>query len=223
MIPLLNEWGAKVVLCAILPDDVPTVVRHLRAYRQEADLLILAGGIGPTPDDITREAVAETAGVPVVLDPEARAMLEARYPSSGEGNPYRMLMASVPEGAELIPNPVSAAPGFFIDGMAAFPGVPVILQGMFEWVRSRIRGIPQSRVTLYSDAPESRYAGLMKETMLRFPEVGIGSYPTMEGKYRVRVVFRAERMEDASSAANAFEDGLRGLGFGIQDRKEEPA
>ena len=223
MIPLLNEWGAKVVLCAILPDDVATVVRHLRSYKEEADLLILTGGIGPTPDDITRDAVADVAGVPVVLDPEARAMLEARYPSGKELNPYRMLMAHVPEGAELIPNPVSAAPGFYIDGIAAFPGVPVILHGMFDWVRSRIRGTPQSRVTLFSDAPESKYAGLMKEVMERFPEVGIGSYPMMEGEYRVRIVFRADRLEQASLCADDFAKGLRAIGFEILDRKEDAA
>jgi molybdenum cofactor synthesis domain-containing protein len=222
MIPLLNEWGAKVVLCAILPDEIPTVVRHLRAYKAETDLLILTGGIGPTPDDITRDAVAQVAGVPVVLDPEAKAMLEARYPSKGESNPYRMLMAHVPEGAELIPNPVSAAPGFFIDGMAAFPGVPVILHGMFEWVRSRISGTRQSRVTLYSDAPESKYAGIMKEMMDAYPDTGIGSYPMMEGSYRVRIVFRADRFERAAACADAFTAALEKIGYAILSRSEEP-
>lgn len=222
MIPLLNEWGAKVVLCAILPDDIPTVVRHLRAYKEEADLLVLTGGIGPTPDDITRDAVARVAGVPVVLDPDAKAMLEARYPAQGDPNPYRMLMAHVPQGAELIPNPVSAAPGFFIDGMAAFPGVPSILHGMFEWVRPRISGRRQARVTLFSDAPESRYAGIMQAAMDSHPEVGIGSYPMMEGSYRVRIVFRADRLESAAACADAFTDRLAGIGFSVLSRTEEP-
>lgn len=223
MIPLLNEWGAKVVLCAILPDDIPTVVRHLKAYKEEADLLVLTGGIGPTPDDITRDAVARVAGVPVVLDPEAKAMLEARYPDKGDRNPHRMLMAHVPQGAELIPNPVSAAPGFFIDGMAAFPGVPSILHGMFDWVRPRISGKRQSRVTLYSDAPESRYAGIMQEAMDSHPDVGIGSYPMMEGGYRVRIVFRADRFESAVNCADAFTARLGEIGFPVLSRTEEPA
>lgn len=221
MIPLLNEWGAKVVLCAILPDDIPTVTRHLRAYKEETDLLILTGGIGPTPDDITRDAVAAVAGVPVVLDEEAKAMLEARYPSKGDPNPYRMLMAHVPQGAELITNPVSAAPGFFIDGMAAFPGVPSLLQGMFGWIRPRIAGKPQSRVILYADAPESRYAGIMEGLMTRYPEVGIGSYPMMEGNYRVRVVFRADRFSDASACADEFTRQLEAVGHSVASRTEE--
>jgi molybdenum cofactor synthesis domain-containing protein len=222
MLPLLNGWGAKVVLCAILPDDVPTVVRHLREYRKETDLLILTGGIGPTPDDITREAVAEVAGVPVVLDPQAQALLDARYPPHGEPNPYRLLMAHVPEGAELIPNPVSAAPGFFIDRMAAFPGVPAILHGMFDWVRNRITGIPSARVTLFSEAPESRYAGIMKSLISEFADVGIGSYPLMEGRYRVRIVFRAGQLARAAACADRFTAMLAEIGYGIVSRTEEP-
>ena len=120
MIPLLAEWGAETALCAILPDDIPVVVRHLRRFREEVDLLVLTGGIGPTPDDIARDAVAEVAGVPLIVHPEAKAALEAR-PYKGSNPEYRMLMAQVPKGATLIPNPLSPAPGFFIDRMAIFP------------------------------------------------------------------------------------------------------
>src|SRR4030067_684836 len=91
MLPLLNEWGAEVALCAILPDDVPTAVRHLRSFLAEVDLLILTGGIGPTPDDITREAVATVARVPLVVHPEARACREADYGKRMHEN--RMVMA----------------------------------------------------------------------------------------------------------------------------------
>ena len=132
LLPLLNDWGAEVVLCAILPDDVVAVARHLMVYRKEAELLILTGGIGPTPDDITREAVARAAGVPLVVHPEARALLERYY--GDRINENRILMAQVPEGAELIPNPVSVAPGFHIAGMAAFPGIPRLLREMIGFV-----------------------------------------------------------------------------------------
>ncbi|MCL5885095.1 MAG: competence/damage-inducible protein A [Deltaproteobacteria bacterium] len=128
LLPLLNEWGAEVALCAILPDDIDVVVRHLRAYLKEVDLLVLTGGIGPTPDDITREAVARVAGVPLAVHPGAKALLSEYY--KDRMNEYRMLMAQVPEGASLIPNPVSAAPGFCIAGMAAFPGIPRLLHEM---------------------------------------------------------------------------------------------
>jgi molybdenum cofactor synthesis domain-containing protein len=220
MLPLLNEWGAETVLCAILPDDVGVVVRHLRAYLEEADLLILTGGIGPTPDDITRDAVAEVAGVPLVLHPEVKAALEA-HPYKGANAQYRLLMAHVPQGATLIPNPLSPAPGFFTHRMAVFPGIPRMLQAMFGWVKPLVSGARRSRVTLYSMAPESSYAGIMREAMEAFPDVGIGSYPMSEGEYRVRVVFRGREFDRTSACAARFEERLAGIGFQVLRRLEE--
>ena len=220
MIPRLAEWGAETALCAILPDDIPVVVRHLRRFREEVDLIILTGGIGPTPDDITREAVAEAVGVPLIVHPEAKAALEARS-YKGANPEYRMLMAQVPQGATLIPNPLSPAPGFFIDRMAVFPGVPRMLQAMFEWVKPMVSGRRKSRVTFYAMAPESSYAGIMKEAMTAFPDVGIGSYPMSDGEYRVRVVFRGDRFERTEACAAAFASMLAGIGFEVLRRVEE--
>jgi len=220
LLPLLNDWGAEVVLCAILPDDVVAVARHLMVYRKEAELLILTGGIGPTPDDITREAVARAAGVPLVVHPEARALLERYY--GDRINENRILMAQVPEGAELIPNPVSAAPGFHIAGMAAFPGIPRLLREMIGWAKPLVSGARMSRVTLYSGAPESSYAGIMREAILAFPEVRIGSYPMLEGEYRVRVVFRAGRLSLASACASYFTEQMAREGMTVTLRTEEP-
>ena len=220
MIPLLAEWGAETALCAILPDDIPVVVRHLRRFREEVDFLILTGGIGPTPDDITRDAVAEVAGVPLIVHPDAKAALEAR-PYKGSNPEYRMLMAQVPQGATLIPNPLTPAPGFFIDRMAVFPGVPRMLQAMFEWVKPMVSGRRKSRVILYAMAPESSYAGIMKEAMTAFPDVGIGSYPMSDGEYRVRVVFRGDRFERTDACAAAFASKLAGIGFEVLRRVEE--
>lgn len=219
MLPVLNGWGAEVRLCAILPDDVELVARHLRFYRADADLLVLTGGIGPTPDDITREAVARAVGVPLVVHPDAAAALQAYY---GERmNPYRMLMATVPQGAELIPNPTSAAPGFFVGGMAAFPGIPRLLREMFGWLRPRVEGKRMRRVTLYGRAPESAYAGIMAEVMREFPDVRVGSYPTLEGTYKVRVVFRALDPARAAACADRFLLGLKSVGLSMDRRVEE--
>jgi molybdenum cofactor synthesis domain-containing protein len=220
MIPLLAEWGAETAMCAILPDDIPVVVRHLRRFREEVDFIVLTGGIGPTPDDITRDAVAEVAGVPLIVHPEAKAALEAR-PYKGANPEYRMLMAQVPQGATLIPNPLSPAPGFFIDRMAVFPGVPRMLQAMFGWVKPMVSGHRKSRVILYAMAPESSYAGIMKTAMTAFPDVGIGSYPMSDGEYRVRVVFRGDRFERTEACAAAFASMLAGIGFEVLRRAEE--
>ncbi|MBI5575840.1 MAG: competence/damage-inducible protein A [Deltaproteobacteria bacterium] len=215
----LNEWGAEVTLCAILPDDIETVARHLRAYLGEADLLVLTGGIGPTPDDITREAVARVAGVPLIVHPDAKEELERYY--GDRINTYRMLMAQVPEGASLIPNPVSAAPGFFVSRMAAFPGVPMLLQRMFDWIRPHIEGKRKSRVILFGKVPESGYAGIMKDAMADFPDVSVGSYPMMEAGYSVRVVFRANEFARAAACADSFTEKLRGAGWELSRREEE--
>ncbi len=220
MIPLLAEWGAETALCAILPDVIPVVVRHLRRIREEVDLVVLTGGIGPTPDDITRDAVAEVAGVPLIVHPEAKAALEAR-PYHGSNPEYRMLMAQVPLGATLIPNPISPAPGFFIDGMAVFPGVPRMLQAMFEWVKPIVSGRRASRITLYAMAPESSYAGIMRDAMTAFPEVGIGSYPMSDGEYRVRVVFRGDRFERTEACTSSFTKHLSEIGYEVLRRVEE--
>ena len=220
MLPLLNEWGAEAVLCAILPDDVGIVVRHLQAYLEEADLLILTGDIGPTPDDITRDAVAEVAGVPLVFHPEVKAALEA-HPYKGSNPQYRLLMALVPQGATMMPNPLSLAPGFFTHRMAVFPGVPRMLQAMFGWVKPLAACARRSRVILYSMAPESSYAGVMRETMEAFPDVNVGSYPMSEGEYRVRVVFRGRDFDRTAACAARFEGHLAGIGFQVLRRVEE--
>lgn len=221
MLPLLADWGAETVLCAILPDSIPVVVRHLRSYLEETDLLILTGGIGPTPDDITRDAVAEVAGVPLVLNEEAKKALDSLPPRPGGDPRYRILMAHVPEGATLIPNPLSGAPGFHIHRMAVFPGIPVLLQAMFPWVRPLVSGARKTRITLYSMAPESSFAGIMRECMEAFPDVGIGSYPLTEGEFRVRVVFRGELFDRTSECAGRFEEKLAGAGHRVLRRVEE--
>jgi molybdenum cofactor synthesis domain-containing protein len=219
MLPLLNEWGAEVVFCAVLPDDVDAVVRHLRFYLREADLLVLTGGIGPTPDDITRDAVAAAAGVPLVVHTEARAALEAYY--RDRMNEHRLLMAKVPEGAILIPNPVSGAPGFFVARIAAFPGIPRLLHEMFGWIRPYVEGKKVNKVVLYSRAPESSYAGIMADAMAAFREVSVGSYPMLEGDYRVRVVFRSTDHATASACANYFIDRMKDAGWDVTRRIDE--
>lgn len=219
MIPLLNEWGAEVALCAVLPDDVAIVVRHLRFFLSEVDLLVLTGGIGPTPDDITREAVSTVAGMPLVVHPEARACLEAYY--GDRMNETRMVMARIPQGGILIPNPVSGAPGFFVARMAVFPGIPRLLREMFGWLKPLVEGKRQGRVTLYSQAPESAYARIMQDTIAGSPGVKIGSYPLMEGGYRVRIVFRSEDVRRARASADAFTERMRAKGMEITHRTEE--
>src|SRR4030065_2744611 len=117
-------------------------------------------------------------------------------------NENRMVMAQVPEGAVLIPNRISVAPGFFVARMAVSPGIPRLLHEMFGWVKPLVEGKRAARVTLYSFAPESTYAGILREMIVAFPGVGIGSYPRAEGEYRVRIVFRAENFARGAACAD---------------------
>ena len=121
----------------------------------------------------------------------------------------------------MIPNPLSPAPGFYIDRMAVFPGVPRMLQAMFEWVKPMVSGRRRSRITLYAMAPESSYAGIMKEAMTAFPDIGIGSYPMSDGEYRVRVVFRGDRFERTEACAARFTKRLSEIGHEVLRRAEE--
>lgn len=219
LLPVLNDWGAEVPFCAILPDDVEVVVRHLRFYLGEADLLVLTGGIGPTPDDITREAVARAAGVPLVVHPEAKAALKAYY--GDRMNSARLLMATVPLGAALIPNPVSAAPGFCVGRMAAFPGIPRLLREMFGWLKPLVAGERRARITLYGKAPESAYAAIMAAVMREFPDVQVGSYPILKGEYAVRVVFRGKDRARAEACADRFATLLAAAGIVMEPRGQE--
>jgi molybdopterin-biosynthesis enzyme MoeA-like protein len=105
--------------------------------------------------------------------------------------------------------------------MAAFPGIPRLLQEMFEWIRPHVEGKKKSRVILFGKVPESGFAGIMKEAMVDFPDVSIGSYPMMEGEYRVRVVFRSIDISQAVRCADEFTKKLKLLGWDLPRREEE--
>lgn len=232
LLGVLNDAGADVRFVSVVPDEIDDAVAHLSFLRPRVDLVILTGGIGPTPDDLTRDIVARAAALPVVRSPEAEALLRGRYP--GRINDAMLLMADVPQGSELIPNLLSTAPGFFVAGMAAFPGVPVLLQGMFPSFisslasRGLFEGRRKSKVTLRSDAPESRFAGIMRVAMDAHPKASVGSYPEQRkapgadgSRWTTRIVFRADVFKDAAACADGFASDLLALGYTIGSREEE--
>jgi molybdopterin-biosynthesis enzyme MoeA-like protein len=105
--------------------------------------------------------------------------------------------------------------------MAVFPGIPRLLQEMFVWIKPFVEGRRGGRVTLYSQAPESTYAAIMRETIAAFPGVSIGSYPLLEGEYRVRIVFRSEDFPRAAASADSFTERMQAAGMEITRRTEE--
>src|SRR5580700_4198669 len=135
----LNDVGVRLREARVIPDDAAVIVATVNQVRQGYDCVFTTGGIGPTHDDITAQCIADAFGVDLVLHPDAKRLLEAHYPP-GSLNEARLRMAHVPEGASLLPNPISRAPGFRMDNVFILPGVPQIMRAIFSEARHSLRG-----------------------------------------------------------------------------------
>jgi molybdenum cofactor synthesis domain-containing protein len=212
----LNEQGIRLVEVRIVPDEIGRIAETVNALRAAHDYLFTTGGIGPTHDDITVDGIAAAFGVPIVVHPDARAILEDFYRDrSGGLTDARLRMARVPEGAELIPNPTSGAPGVRIGNVFILAGVPQIAASMLEALTGKIEGgRPVVSVTVGARAAESEVADLLRETEAANPGVAIGSYPFFrEGKYGANFVIRSEDGELARRTGDALATRLREAGY----------
>jgi len=192
---LLNVQGIRLAEVRIVPDVTERIAETVNALRATHDYLFTTGGIGPTHDDITVDAIAEAFGVPVVVHPEARAILEDYYRDRPGGlNEARLRMARAPAGAELIPNPSSGAPGVKMGNVYILAGVPHIAASMMDALTGTLEGgRPVVSVTVGARAPESEVADLLRETEQAHPGVAIGSYPFFkDGRYGANFVIRSE-------------------------------
>jgi molybdopterin-biosynthesis enzyme MoeA-like protein len=171
------------------------------------------GGIGPTHDDITSGCVAKAFGVPLILDPRAKAILEKSYPTGGL-NEARLRMAHVPEGARLIDNPISAAPGFQIGNVYVMAGVPSIMRAMFDGLKGRLSGgKPMLSRTVSVFLGEGVIAKDLGQLQDRFPDLEIGSYPFFrQNRYGTSLVLRGVDREQIDKAAAELADFIRRLG-----------
>ena len=211
----LQVQGIRLAEVRVVPDVTAKIVAAVNALRAENDYLFTTGGIGPTHDDITVDAVAEALGVPVVVHPEARAILERYYTGKGGLNEGRLRMARVPQGAELIANRMSGAPGIRIGNLHLMAGVPHITAGMLDALTGTLKGgAPLLSETLGGFIPESEVAGLLRETEKAHPACQIGSYPFFrEGKVGSNFVIRSTDAEALSACAGALGEGLDAAGF----------
>lgn len=165
----------------IIPDDAEAIVRAVNELRVKHNYVFTTGGIGPTHDDITAECVAKAFNLGMDQNEEAFRMLEDYY---GLENltPPRAKMARVPTGARLIPNPVSAAPGFIVDNVYVMAGVPRIMHAMLDHIIDMLKvGRPVLSNTVACATPESLLAEDLSELQDRYPEIEIGSYPHFRG------------------------------------------
>ena len=212
----LNEQGIRLAEVRIIPDDMNRIGETVNALRNAHDYVFTTGGIGPTHDDITVDAMAAAFGVPVIVHPDARRILEDYYRDRPGGlTEARLRMARTPEGAELIPNPTSGAPGVRIGNVFIMAGVPYIAASMLEALTGKLEGgRPVVSVTVGARAPESDVADLLRETEAAHPGVAIGSYPFFrDGKYGANFVIRSEDGELARTTGEDLSSRLRQAGF----------
>jgi len=211
----LNVQGIRMREVRVVGDTEAAIVEAVNAMRIAHDYCFTTGGIGPTHDDITVDAIAAAFGVPVVIHPEARRMLEEYYAGRGGLNEGRLAMARVPEGAELIDNPVSKAPGIKIANVYIMAGIPWVTAGMLEGLTGTLEGgRPLVSVTVGAYAPESEVAALLSDVERSSEGVSIGSYPFFkDGRGGSNFVVRSEEMALANAAASKLGSELASLGF----------
>jgi molybdenum cofactor synthesis domain-containing protein len=218
----LNEAGIRVREARVIPDDPAAIASAVNAARRDFDHVFTTGGIGPTHDDITAQCIADAFGVPLVVHPDAKRLLEAHYPA-GHLNEARLRMAMVPEGAVLLPNPISQAPGFRIGNVFVLPGVPRIMQGIFEQLKPRLKG--GARVLSRSVSCRLGEGVLAKDLgalQARWPDLEIGSYPYFRrGDFGVTLVLRGTDRTRLAAAAEELRSLIRDLGGAPQDGLSE--
>jgi molybdenum cofactor synthesis domain-containing protein len=187
----LNEWGIRVREARVIPDIESTIIDTVRSVRREFDYVFTTGGIGPTHDDITADCIAKAFDRRLIIHPEIAKLIQSR-PVPPDVMAARMLMARVPEGADLIGNPSGGPPGFFIENVYVMAGIPTVMQAMLSTLEGKLRGgapVRSRSVTVYMG--ESQIAAPLGQIQLRHPSIDLGSYPfTRESRYGTTLVMR---------------------------------
>ena len=203
----LVEKGIALRETRVVPDVEAEIVAAVNALRARYTHVFTSGGIGPTHDDITADAVAAAYGVGIGVREDARAILAANYANpEGDLNPARLRMARIPDGAALIENPVSRAPGFSLGNVHVMAGVPAVFQAMVAGLLPRLTGgRPLLSESLRVERPEGEIAGPLRLVAEAHPGVSFGSYPfTSAGRFGSNVVARAEDPDALAAAVAAL-------------------
>ena len=200
----LTNIGIDLREVRIVSDDMDAIIEAVNAVRARYDHVFTTGGIGPTHDDITCDAIGAAFGVPVRLDERILAMMRTRY-SEDQLTPGRLRMARTPEGAELVKNPVSVLPGFKIGNVHVLAGVPSVMQAMFDALAPTLAtGKIMLSKTIEANQPEGLVAAPLGAIQDAHSQTSIGSYPYFDGKiFTTRIVVRAR---DETLLENAAAD-----------------
>jgi len=203
----LTQAGIDLREVRVVSDDRDAIIGAVNALRSAFDHVFTSGGIGPTHDDITADCIAAAFGVPIDVRADARTLLQAHYDRQGiELNAARLRMARIPEGAALIENPVSTAPGFSLGNVHVMAGVPAVFNAMVTSVLPTLTGgAPVLSRTLRVERAEGDIAGPLGEIAKAHPNLSFGSYPFIQnGRYGANVVVRG-------SDANTLDQAMHGL------------
>ncbi|MGD0317512.1 MAG: molybdopterin-binding protein [Xanthobacteraceae bacterium] len=205
----LTNIGIDLKEVRVVPDEEPEIVAALNALRARYNYVFTTGGIGPTHDDITADAVAKAFGVPIDYDPRVVEILLARLvQTGGVMNEARMRMARLPAGAELVLNKISAAPGFRIGNVIVMAGIPQVMQAMLEYVTPQLKtGAKMLSETVRADCREGDIGTELGAVAAAHPGVVIGSYPFMDEKRaaNAHVVMRSRDSQKLAAAKAAVE------------------
>jgi molybdenum cofactor synthesis domain-containing protein len=209
----LNKLGIRLKECRVIPDIEETVVATVNEVRAKFDYVFTTGGIGPTHDDITSDCIAKAFGVGISEHPEAVARMTRHYGDPALFTQARRRMARVPHGGTLVDNPVSVAPGFQMENVFTFAGIPAVMQGMFGAMKHRLSGgDPVVSRTVRTNLPEGIIAEPLGALQKRFEDLDIGSYPAFRnGKPSVSLVLRGTDDARLGAAAAELMATIRGM------------
>lgn len=199
----LSRHGIDLKEARVISDDRTAIVSAVQALSKAYDQVFTSGGIGPTHDDITADCVAEAFGRSIDVRDDARALLAAHYESRGaEFTAARMRMARIPEGATLIDNPVSIAPGFSLENVHVMAGVPNIFAAMVASLLPTVTGgKPLLSQSYRIDRPESAVAEPLGTLAQKYPDLSMGSYPfTQNGAFGTNIVIRGQDGQKVEAA-----------------------
>ena len=211
----LNIQGIRLKEVRVVADDMEAIAEAVNVLRARNDYLFTTGGIGPTHDDITVDAISAALGVDVVVHPEASAVLQKYYEKRGGATEARLRMARVPDGAELIPNKMSGAPGIRVGNIFIMAGVPHITAGMLDALTGQLEGgDPLLSHQIGCWVQESEVSTLLGDIEKAHEGCQIGSYPFFrEGKVGANFVVRSTDVKNLNQCVDALKSGLDGLGY----------
>ena len=197
----LRLLGVDVRRIVVIPDDVPVIAHDVVTFSRQFDLVFTTGGVGPTHDDVTIEAIAHGLQRRLRIHPDLDALLQQHW--ADRPSAAREKMASVPEGAQLLMEPSLPIPVLLVDNVYIFPGIPQLFRRKFDSIKERFRDVPYHLRQIYVTEPESTFSHLLDTLVREFPALMLGSYPEVKNpEYRVKLTLESK---DHAYLAQAYE------------------